>query len=40
MLYPQGKTVIGDLKTAFVNIDGGAARIEIRTIHRLCQNIV
>ncbi len=22
MLYPQGKTVIGDLKTAFVNIDG------------------
>lgn len=22
MLYPQGKTVIGDLKTSFVNIDG------------------
>ena len=22
MLYPQGKTMIGDLKTSFVNIDG------------------
>ena len=28
MLYPQGKTVIGDLKTAFVNIDGVLQELE------------
>lgn len=29
MLYPQGKTVIGDLKTAFVNIDGVLQELKI-----------
>lgn len=29
MLYPQGKTVIGDLKTSFVNIDGVLQELKV-----------
>jgi hypothetical protein len=29
MLYPQGKTVIGDLKTSFINIDGVLQELKV-----------